>query len=103
MKLATVVFVSGPDGESHRFGPDSELPEWVASAVTNPKAWDVPPTSSDILDEDGEKHDTSDGQPDSTAEGADGEVAAQAEAAGEPAAGNEAATDPKPTRGRGRR
>lgn len=39
MRLATFVFVTGPDGATHQFGPDSELPDWLPDAVTNPKAW----------------------------------------------------------------
>ncbi len=37
-KLTRYVNVDGPEG-SVWFGPNDEVPDWAAQAITNPKAW----------------------------------------------------------------
>ena len=38
-RLAAYVHVSSPEGEPVVLGPDSDLPDWAAAAIPNPKAW----------------------------------------------------------------
>ncbi|MFD5198793.1 hypothetical protein ACFWM7_01220 [Streptomyces sp. NPDC058375] len=42
--LKTNVHVTDSAGVSHVFGPADEVPEWAQALITNPKAWQVPPT-----------------------------------------------------------
>lgn len=42
--LATNVHVTDENGSAHVFGPADEVPEWAQARITNPKAWETPPT-----------------------------------------------------------
>lgn len=43
-KLRTHVHVTDDSGAVHVFGPADEVPEWAQALITNPKAWQDPPT-----------------------------------------------------------
>lgn len=45
--LATYVHVRDDAGEAHVFGPGDEVPAWAVDRITNPLAWDEPPTQVD--------------------------------------------------------
>jgi len=49
-KLATFVHVTTNEGVSHVFTPADEVPAWAASKITNPKAWEVPPSASRLAE-----------------------------------------------------
>lgn len=38
-KLRSNVHVHDEHGRSHVFGPDDQVPAWVAERITNPRAW----------------------------------------------------------------
>lgn len=39
-RLNCYVYVTGPDGGVHGFGPDSALPDWARKKITNPNVWE---------------------------------------------------------------
>lgn len=39
-KLASYVTATSPTGEQVTLGPDSDLPDWALTAITNPAAWE---------------------------------------------------------------
>lgn len=39
-RLNCYVYVTGPDGGVHGFGPDSVLPDWAKEKITNPHVWE---------------------------------------------------------------
>ncbi|NEW40785.1 hypothetical protein GV794_01945 [Nocardia cyriacigeorgica] len=49
-KLAGYVHVHDPDGVSHVFGPDDDVPAELAKLITNPAAW-AAPEPTDVPDD----------------------------------------------------
>lgn len=43
--LRRYVCVEGPDGDVVQFGPGDEVPDWAIEKITNPNAWETPPTT----------------------------------------------------------
>jgi len=42
-RLRTFVHIQDEEGRTHLFGPDSDIPQWAADKIDNPKAWSGQP------------------------------------------------------------
>jgi hypothetical protein len=42
-RLNCHVYITGPDGGVHGFGPNSDVPDWARKMITNPHVWDSAP------------------------------------------------------------
>lgn len=43
-RLNAYVHVRDEAGQSHVFGPDSDVPDWAVAAISNPDVWAVAPS-----------------------------------------------------------
>ncbi|PBC38474.1 hypothetical protein CJ179_38370 [Rhodococcus sp. ACS1] len=62
-KLAGYVHVADDEGYMFQFGPESDVPDWAAKKIVNPRAWEAAPQVEDLPELDDEPDQDEDDAP----------------------------------------